>query len=65
MTEIRQVKLPESLCAAAEQKFRPRFSSIEELLTFVLEDLLDDSAARLDEAEQKIVDERLRELGYI
>lgn len=65
MTEIRQVKLPENLCAAAEQKFAPRFSNLEELLTFVLKDLLEDSAARLDEAEQKIVEERLRELGYI
>jgi len=65
MTEIRQLKLPENLCAAAEQKFGSRFRNLEELLTFVLQDLLEDSAARLDEVEQRIVEGRLRELGYI
>jgi len=63
--EVRQVPLPEDLCAAAEQKFGGRFGKVEELLIFVLQDLLNDPAARLDEAEQKIVEERLRELGYI
>jgi hypothetical protein len=59
------VRLPEDLCAAAEQKFGQRFSSLEELLIFVLQDLLRDEASRLDQAEQSIVEERLRELGYI
>ena len=63
--DVRQVPLPEDLCAAVEQKFAGRFSSVEELLIFVLQELLNDPTARLDEAEQKIVEERLRELGYI
>ena len=64
MSISRHLELPEDLCAAAEQKFAARFHSVEELLEFVLRDLLQDSAAA-DENEQRIVEERLRELGYI
>ena len=61
----RQIQLPEDLCVAAEKKFAARFHSVEELLEFVLRDLVQDSAAASDENEQRIVEERLRELGYI
>jgi hypothetical protein len=65
MTEVRQVQLPADLCAAAEKKFAGRFSSLEELLIFVLKDLSADDASQADRAEQHIIEERLRELGYI
>lgn len=65
MPPSRQLQLPEDLCAAAEQKFAARFHSVEELLEFVLRDLLQDTAAAADENERRIVEERLRELGYI
>jgi len=65
MSASRQVQLPEDLCAAAEKKFGARFHSVEELLEFVLRDLVQDSAAASDENEQRIVEDRLRELGYI
>jgi hypothetical protein len=65
MTDQRIVRLPEELCAAAEKKFAPTFASVEDLLMFVLRDLLRDDAAQLDAAEQQLVEERLRELGYL
>ena len=65
MPTSRQLQLPEDLCAAAEKKFAARFQSVEELLEFVLRDLVHDSVAAADENEQRIVEERLRELGYI
>ena len=65
MRTSRQLQLPEDLCAAAEKKFAARFQSVEELLEFVLRDLVHDSVAAADENEQRIVEERLRELGYI
>lgn len=65
VTELRQLQLPSSLCERAEQKFGARFGSLEELLTFVLQELLRDDAAQMDEAEQRIIEERLRDLGYI
>ena len=65
MTETRQIQLPAELCAIAEKKFAARFGSVEELLSFVLRELVRDEAAQLDQAEQQVVEERLRELGYI
>jgi hypothetical protein len=65
MTEMREVRLPAELCAAAEKKFSHKFGSLEELLTFILRDLSRDDALQLDRAEQRIIEERLRELGYI
>jgi hypothetical protein len=65
MTEMREVRLPADLCAAVEKEFGQRFGSLEELLVVVLRDLSRDEASRFDEAEQKLVEERLRELGYM
>ncbi len=65
MTEMREVRLPAELCAAVEKKFAGRFNSLEELLIFVLNDLSADDASQADRAEQHIIEERLRELGYI
>ena len=65
MTDMRQFQLPEELCAAAEKKFAGRFRSLEELVVFVLSDLTADDAFQADRAEQQIIEERLRELGYI
>lgn len=65
MTEMRDVRLPADLCAAAEKKFGTTFASLEELLAFILRDLLRDEASKIDEAEQKMVEDRLRELGYL
>ena len=65
MTEWKEVRLPADLCAAAEKEFAHSFRSIEELLTFVLRDLLRNDAAKSDLAEQELVEQRLRELGYL
>ena len=65
MTEMRDVRLPADLCSAAEKKFSRAFASLEELLVFILRDLSLDQASQLDQAEQRLVEERLRELGYL
>ena len=65
MSEMRDIRLPADLCAAAEKKFAGRFGSVEELLTFVLRDISCDDTLQLDQNEQRIIEERLRELGYI
>jgi hypothetical protein len=63
--ETRNVQLPADLCSAAEKKFGHAFANLEELLTFILRDLSRDSAAQFDQAEQRLVEERLRALGYL
>ena len=66
MTEsLREVRLPSQLCEAAEQRFAAHFGSLEELLVFVLRNLISDDVAQMDQAEQRLIEERLRDLGYI
>jgi hypothetical protein len=64
-SDLRDVRLPAQLCSEAEQRFAARFGNLEELLTFLLRELLRDDAAQMDQAEQRIIEERLRDLGYI
>ncbi len=64
-SELRDVCLPAELCNDAELRFAPRFGSVEELLVFVLQELLRDQAAQMDQAEQRVIEQRLKDLGYI
>jgi hypothetical protein len=61
----RIVTLPEELCSSVERRFAHRFGGLEELLTAALEELVRDDALQMDENEQKIIEERLKGLGYI
>jgi hypothetical protein len=65
VSEIRAVNLTADLCAQAEQRFGAKFGSVEQLLEFVLRDLLRDDASRADEHEQRLIEQRLRDLGYL
>ena len=64
-SELREVRLPAKLCSDAERRFGARFSSVEELLVFVLRELLRDQATQMDQAEQRVIEQRLKDLGYI
>jgi len=61
----RQINLPEDLCAIAERQFIPQFENLESLLEFVLRELTQDKAESLDQAEQALLEQRLKDLGYI
>ena len=63
--EKRSLQLSADLCHKAEQLFGGRFSAIEDLLTFVLQQLTGDEAAQLDITEQQIIEQRLKDLGYV
>ena len=65
MSESREVRIPEDLCTAAEKKFGDRFSSVEELVTFLLRELVSADTVELDQAEQAVVEQRLKDLGYL
>jgi hypothetical protein len=65
MSRDREVRLADDLCAAVEKKFGQQFGNLEEFLEFILRELLRDEASELDKQEQRIVEERLRELGYL
>ena len=65
MSEMRTVTLPAELCAQAEKRFGEKFSSLEQLLEYVLRDLVRDDTAQADEGEQRMIEQRLRDLGYL
>jgi len=65
MSESREIKLPEDLCAAAEKKFAGRFGSVEELVAFLLRELVSGDTVGLDRAEKEAVEQRLKDLGYL
>ena len=65
MNEWREIRLPADLCAAAEQKFAGSFRSLDELVAFLLEELIRKDTINLDRADQAVVEDRLRDLGYI
>jgi hypothetical protein len=64
-TARRTIVLPEDICAAAERRFVPQFENLESLLEFVLRELTQDKAESLDRAEQALLEQRLKDLGYI
>ena len=66
MTEsVREVKLKAALCDAAERKFAGRFGGLEPFLNFLLQELLREDAAAMDQNERQIIEQRLKDLGYI
>lgn len=65
LTQKRSVQLSAELCDAAERRYGQRFGSVAELLEAVLRELLNEEAAAMDEAEERLVEQRLRELGYL
>jgi hypothetical protein len=64
-TGYRTVNLPEDLCTEAEKWMTGRFDTLEALLGFLLQEIVKNDAGRLDQAEEEIVEQRLRDLGYI
>jgi hypothetical protein len=62
---LREVKLDATLCEAAEKMFAARFGGLEPFLNSLLEQLTSNEAATMDENERKIVEKRLKDLGYI
>jgi len=64
-SDLREVSLPAELCNDAERRFAARFGTLEELLVHVLQELLRDKAAQMDESERRVIEQRLKDLGYI
>ena len=65
MTQYRVVNLPEDLCAAAEKSLTGRFDDLEGMLSFLLREIAKDDAIKFDQAEEQIIEQRLRDLGYM
>jgi hypothetical protein len=65
MSDLREIRLPKDLCAAAEKKFGSRFDTLDELVAFLLRELVQGDTMAMDQAEQAAVEQRLKDLGYL
>ena len=65
MSGPRQIQLPADLCVAVEAKYGSSFPTVEELVIFLLQELLRGDTTALDRAEQQAVEQRLKDLGYL
>jgi hypothetical protein len=65
MTQYRTVRLPDDLCAEAEKWLTGRFDNLETLLSFLLQEIVKDDGSKFDQAEEQMIQDRLRDLGYI
>jgi hypothetical protein len=62
----RNVRLPAHLYEAAERLIQgTRFRTVEEFLTFVLGELISADSAAVEERERTVIEQRLRDLGYL
>ena len=62
--ETRVLHLPADLCRAAEERFAEKHGGLELFLAFVLRQLTNDDA-QMDQAEQRMLEQRLKDLGYL
>jgi len=65
MAQYRTIQLPEYLCVRADAWLNGRFENLAELLNFLLEEIMSEDGAKLDQAEEDLVAQRLRDLGYL
>jgi Arc/MetJ-type ribon-helix-helix transcriptional regulator len=65
MNQFRSVRLPEELCEQADRWCQGRFDSLEALITFALREIVNADSSKLDLQEEEMVQQRLRDLGYI
>ena len=65
MAEFRSVRLPEKLCSAAEARWNADFGTVENLISFLLQELTREEVQHWDRAEEQMIEQRLRDLGYV
>ena len=63
--DVRSIQLPAALCEKVEKRFSAHFGGLEAFLTFVLQELARDDAAEMDEVERRLLEARLKDLGYM
>jgi hypothetical protein len=63
--EMRDLRLASALCLRAEKMYGARFGTLEQFLTHILEQLVREDATKMDQEDQRIIEERLKDLGYM
>lgn len=63
--QCRTLQIPEDLCVRAEKWLHGRFANVEELVVFTLQQLVDHDGTELDRQEEEMIQQRLKDLGYL
>ena len=62
----RDIRVPAHLYDAAERLIKgTRFQTVDEFLVFVLQELTSRDSTKFEEQERKVIEARLRDLGYL
>jgi hypothetical protein len=62
---LREVKVSADVYQAVQNRFGSHFATVDELVEFALRELLRDDSAVLDQSEQQMIRNRLKDLGYL
>ncbi len=62
---LREVKIPGDIYQAVQDRFGRQFNSVDDFVEFALRELLRDDSGALDESEQQMIQNRLKDLGYL
>jgi hypothetical protein len=65
MTQYRTIHVPEDLCGAADRFLSGRFENLEALISFLLQEIVKDDTRKFDQAEEQLIEQRLKDLGYM
>jgi len=62
----REIRLPAHLYDAVERLIKgTKFGTVDEFLVFVLQELTARDSTKFEEHERKVIEARLRDLGYL
>jgi hypothetical protein len=62
----RDIRVPAHLYDAAERLIKgTRFQTVDEFLVFVLQELTSRDSTKFEDQERKVIEARLRDLGYL
>ena len=64
-TPPRKISVPEDLYLELEARLGPHFGSVDDMICFIIRELLRSDTRALDEAEQQMIRTRLKDLGYL
>jgi hypothetical protein len=64
-TQAREISIPESLYLDLEARLGPHFGSVDDMICFMVRELLRSDTRTLDQAEQQMIRTRLEDLGYL
>lgn len=61
----RSVQIPEDLYRTIKDRLGSQFTNVDDFVSYVLREVLREDFPSFDESEQKMIQSRLKDLGYL